>query len=297
MRELREKIEKIAAHSTMQACFVTAEKFLDAPNCTHYSTDPQTLLPGAKSIVVLFAGYHPINPSEIQPDRMFVSEYYLASQQAYLLADRVSEALRQEGFHALKTHSLPVKSAALRCGGFLGKNGLYFHPEFGSCVNIQLVLTDAPIAQQYNRTQNKCTNCGRCMKKCPSGAISEQGMDEQKCLRMHFNSIVPEELRTNVYQLFGCERCQAACPINPKGEQRKESYPLLELLAGQPLKELQALVGTNTARKKKIQSQAILYAGARRAKEMEPLIRPLLEDPEERVRTHAAWALKRFQEK
>lgn len=248
---------------------------------------PRALLPGAACVAVLFMAYRPA--AEPAPGSIALSPYYVASHRAYHAARAVAEYLRERGADALHTAAVSAKGAALATGGFLGDNGFYYHPELGSLVCIQTVLTNALTPQTY-AAAGGCLHCGVCAAACPSRAVGRAG----DCLRVHLNGCVPEALRGDVYQLLGCERCQSACPLNAGETREPYSVALTALLKGEATQALRELAGPNMARRSRLLSQGALYAAATRQTQLIPLLRQLAENEAEPVRTHARWALEQI---
>jgi len=242
----------------------------------------------AKCMIALFKSYLPA--SGASAGKMAVSPYYIASNAAYHAANELVRHINGSGGHAVRVSDISVREAALRTGGFIGGNGFYYHDDLGSFVCIQIILTDAAEPIEYRKGESRCLHCGRCAKACPSGAVPDIG----SCLRAHINGLVPERLRADVYQLFGCERCQSACPLNSPERSAPVEADLTELLRGTATERLKALVGANTARRTRLQSQAALYAGAVRARESAGILDELSRSSAEPVKTHAAWALERI---
>ena len=243
------------------------------------------LLPGARSLIVLFMAYKPIRPAPA--GHMPLSPYYAASHLSYLAARELNEYIQGLGFHSAHLPSLPAKAAALRTGGFLGDNGFYYHPVLGSLVCIQTLLTDAELAPDQPEAGAGCLHCGTCASGCPSGAPGQNG----SCLRRHMNGQVPEPLRGDVYQLLGCEKCQTACPLNDSETAEPFSFPLETLLDGSAMPELKKLAGPNMARPMRVASQAALYAAATGQSRVVPQLIVLAQSGTEPAATHAAWAL------
>lgn len=252
---------------------------------------PHGLLPEAKSIIVLFARYTPAAPAP--KGRMGLSAYYIASHRLYIAARKLTDWLIKRGSKALHAKALPAKATALRTGGFLGDNGFYYHPDFGSFVAIQTVLTDAAAPGRTPQTQETCLHCGECAAACPSSAVGSL----QNCLRYHLYDTVPEDMRGDVYQLLGCEKCQSACPLNIHASSLPISYPVEELLEGKHLTELKTLAGTNFVRKQRILSQAALYAAGTGAAYLADTLQQLTGTVPQPVKGHAAWALKQLKQK
>ncbi len=247
---------------------------------------PRALLRSAACIVVLFAPYRPAAlPPE--PGSMALSAYYIASNRSYHSARAVADYIKQHGAQALHTDGVSAKGAALRTGGFLGDNGFYYHPEFGSYVCIQTVLTDAFEPDGASQETDGCLHCGTCAAACPSQAVG--GIE--RCLRYHMNGPVPEALRGDVYQLLGCEKCQSACPLNDAACGEPVSFTLEALLRNDATKALRELAGPNMARRGRVISQAALYAAATKQTQIVDTLRQLAENEDEPIATHARWAI------
>ncbi len=246
---------------------------------------PRALMSNASAIVVLFAAYKPALPAEA--GRMALSPYYIASHRSYHAARAVTEYIKRSGAQALHTDDISAKDAALQTGGFLGDNGFYYHPTFGSFVCIQTVLTDAFEPDKTRTVSSGCLHCGACAAACPSQAV---GCVEQ-CLRYHSNGLVPEALRSDVYQLLGCERCQIACPLNDTARSVPVSFALDQLLQGEATKTLRELAGPNMARRGRLVSQAALYAANTRQTQVIDLLKQLAQNEAELIAAHARWAI------
>ncbi len=249
---------------------------------------PRTVLRSTACIVVLFAPYRPSSPPE--PGSMALSAYYIASHRSYHAARAVTDYLQQHGAQALHTDAVSAKGAALRTGGFLGDNGFYYHPDLGSYVCIQTVLTDAFEPDEAILETGSCLHCGACAAACPSQAVG----DIERCLRYHMNGLVPETLRGDVYQLLGCEKCQSACPLNDAARSEPVCFALEQLLKGDATKALRELAGPNMARRGRIISQAALYAAAAEQLEQVSLLKQLAENEDDLIATHARWAIGRL---
>lgn len=246
---------------------------------------PRTLMSNASAIVVLFAAYKPALPAEA--GSMALSAYYIASHRSYHAARAVTEYIRRGGAQALHTDDISAKGAALQTGGFLGDNGFYYHPVFGSFVCIQTVLTDAFEPDEVSPVAGSCLHCGACAAACPSQAVGHV----EQCLRYHSNALVPEALRSDVYQLLGCERCQMACPLNDTTRSMPVSFTLKQLLTGEATKVLRELAGPNMARRGRLISQAVLYTANTRQIRLLDLLTRIAENEAEPIAAHARWAI------
>ena len=267
--------------------FADANRLL--PPSTENAPSLANLLPGARSLIVLFMGYSPIKPAPA--GHMPLSPYYVASHRSYHAAKALNEYIRSLGCSSVHVPSLPAKSAALLTGGFIGDNGFYYHPKLGSLVCIQTLLTDAEFSADAPEAGAGCLHCGACAANCPSGAEGQNG----SCLRRYMNALVPEPLRGGVHQLLGCEKCQTVCPLNESEAEEPCSFPLDTLLNGSAMPALKNIAGPNMARPMRVASQAALYAAATNQSRFVPQLKRLAQSGTEPAAAHAAWALMRLQ--
>lgn len=81
----------------------------------------------------------------------------------------------------------------------------------------ELVLTreadayDAPIA-------SRCGKCRACIDRCPTRALSGEGLDARRCLSYltieHRGELPPDTGELMGQCVYGCDRCSEACPWN-----------------------------------------------------------------------------------
>lgn len=267
--------------------FANAQGSVPAPSGDVVSFD--SLLEGAKTLIVLFAEYLPARTAS--QGNMALSPYYIASNFAYTAAKRLLSFLEENGALTVRLTSISARAAALRTGGFIGDNGFYYHDRFGSFTCIQTILTDVTEPEEYE-IKGACLHCGKCAGECPSNAVG----NVDNCVRQHMHGVVPEALRGGVYELFGCEKCQAACPLNSKERSEPHELGLESLLGGECTGRLKELTGPNMARSRRIISQAALYAANTKAYHLAGKLKELSQTAEEPVKTHALWAYNKLGE-
>lgn len=116
--------------------------------------------------------------------------------------------------------SMSHKIAARLAGfGWIGKNCLLIHPDYGPRVRWTTVLTDAPFEENKKIAENQCGSCSQCEKICPAQAIHGRNYAENE----------PRELRLDVAKceqyykklkadgkLQICGMCLYACPYGKK---------------------------------------------------------------------------------
>ncbi|WP_249310804.1 hypothetical protein [Congzhengia minquanensis] len=72
--------------------------------------------------------------------------------------------------------------AAKACGlGDVGLNGKIINKTHGPFMRYCFIITDAPLACDAPLKQPNCDKCGACIKACPGGAVSWQGLDTWQC--------------------------------------------------------------------------------------------------------------------
>lgn len=111
------------------------------------------------------------------------------------------------------------RDAALQAGlGVMGKNGLVLNEKYGSYFFIGEFFLSEAISPSPAQEKKNCVGCGKCLKSCPTGAITDP--ERKKCLSL----LTQKKNRTEEEELlvekaackWGCDLCQTACPMNEK---------------------------------------------------------------------------------
>lgn len=130
------------------------------------------------------------------PTRFYLSHYkninYLLDQ----IALKLSLYIQEEGYQALPIPASQIvdwnkqiahlshKMIALRAGiGWLGRNNLIVHPEYGAKIRLSTILTDLPL-KEGKEVKDGCCECKRCIEICPAEALkfSYKDYDMLSCL-------------------------------------------------------------------------------------------------------------------
>jgi epoxyqueuosine reductase len=191
--------------------------------------DPTVLVPGARSVVSVFASYW-------QPDRQPGGGRAPAAKiSRYAWGDDYHDVLKEklaELFDWLDTRtggaggrafvdSAPVmdKAWAQRAGlGWQAKNTNLITRSHGSFVFLGELIVDVPLAPDAPFTADHCGSCTRCLDACPTGALdAPYQIDATRCISYwtieHRGPDLPEPLAAAFGTwAFGCDICQDVCP-------------------------------------------------------------------------------------
>lgn len=190
--------------------------------------DPQQVLPGAKSAVVVGLNYAPaVSPVADDPTRGVFARYALGDDYHEVMERQLQQLLefiRQQYPDCrakIYVDAGPVleRNLAWRAGlGWLGKNTLLMNTHRGSYFFLGEILLD--IELEYDQPAfGGCGKCTRCIEACPTGAIvAPYVLDARRCisyLTIELRGSIPEELRPKMgNRIFGCDICQEVCPFN-----------------------------------------------------------------------------------
>jgi epoxyqueuosine reductase len=181
------------------------------------------------------------------------------------------------------------------------------HPELGTWFFLATILTTLEFAPDPP-LPDRCGRCTRCIDACPTQAITAPyRLDARRCLSyltIENKGPIPEEFRRALGdRIFGCDDCLDACPWNRFATASRDArlQPRPDLLQ-RPLRDFLSL--DDRAFKDLFRDSPILRAKRRGflrnvcvalgntgdAEDL-PALTLALDDPEELVREHAAWAI------
>lgn len=198
--------------------------------------DPQGFFKGAKTALVFGFPYHHDSLERSKPK---VARYAQYKDYHRFMKKKAGEVL--QGLKSMVPSELNVEArifvdsapileralAARTTHGFIGKNTLYIHPQFGSFLLLGEIISNVPfegsrkmeVDPSYRGEMGGCGTCRRCQVHCPTGALSKDfQLDARRCLSywtIEHRGPIPEEFWPYLGEyLFGCDRCQDVCPYN-----------------------------------------------------------------------------------
>lgn len=135
-------------------------------------------------------------------------------------SQKLKDAYPDEEFTVFTDNSpIPEVKAAVSAGlGVKGLNGLFINPIYGSWVFIGEIVT-TKVFDYPNVVNSLCVGCRKCIDACPAKAISDNGINPQKCLSaitQKKGSLTEEQekLIKSTGCAWGCDICQNVCPMN-----------------------------------------------------------------------------------
>ena len=291
----------------------------------HWRSDPATLWPEAKSVIMLAETYGPDHDpleSLTHRDRAAISVY--AKRKDY--HDVVKKRLKRLGRWLIEqagkggtppeikvfVDTAPVMEKPLAAAAGLGWQGKHTNlvsRKLGSWFFLGAIFTTLELAASESHADH-CGQCRRCLDICPTAAFpAPYQLDARRCisyLTIELKGPIPRELRPAIgNRIYGCDDCLAVCPWNKFAQAGAEAYasrpetddpPLAELLtlddagfrarfAGSPIKR----IGRD-----RFLRNVLIAAGNSGERALLPKVRSLLTDPAPLVRGTAVWAFGRL---
>ena len=139
------------------------------------------------------------------------------------------------------TAPIMEKYWAWRCGlGWIGRNTQLVIPNEGSAFFLAEILTTMQ-ADHYDTPlfptpyHAGCKDCRRCLDACPTGALSDEGIDARRCLSyltIEHRGELPQEAAPHLHtHFYGCDCCLRSCPhLSHKATTVAEFQPSPQLL-------------------------------------------------------------------
>lgn len=270
------------------------------------ATDVRASFPWARSIVVFSHAYL---PAAAQPSssgslvaRFATNDHYRPVRE---VADSLTTVLVGAGHEAetlIDDNRLVDRAAATRAGlGWLGKSSMVLAPGHGPWLLLGSVVTDATL-EPTPPMRRDCGTCVACIPACPTGAITEAGLDARRCISTWLQTpgTMPRWVRPHVgRRIYGCDDCLTSCPPGARAmetsppETLRLSFEKLLSLDDAALLDRFSWWYVPRRDGRFIRRNLLIAAGNSRESEAVPAIVQHLAHPSSMIRGHAAWALAR----
>ncbi len=189
--------------------------------------DPQKILPGAKSIIVLALNYftetEKRKPEGGKRGRIaryaWGDDYHDVIEMKLEKIDNFLHELGGEQKCYVDTGPVLERDYAAAAGiGWHGKSTMLIDEKLGTWFFLAEILTTLALPAD-KPARDRCGTCERCIKACPTGAITApHKLDARRCisyLTIESKSSIPLEFRPLIGdRIFGCDDCLEACPWN-----------------------------------------------------------------------------------
>ena len=286
-------------------------------------SDPQLVLPGARSVVVLAMNYWQGAKQEREADSSPYSGTRATGRIArYAWGDDYHEVIEKKlatldgflkqagGVQKCYVDTGPVleRDYAAQAGvGWHGKSTMLLDRRMGTWFFLAEILTTLELPSDPPQ-KDRCGSCERCMTACPTSAITgPHQLDARRCisyLTIELKTSIPVEFRAMIGdRIFGCDACLDACPWNRFAEASRETaFAARPATVGMALRDYLALSDEafgalfRNSPIKRIKRRGFLrnvcVALGNVGDESDvPALEQATRDPDELVAEHAAWAL------
>ncbi len=215
-------------------------------------TNPQKLVPNAKSVITVLKNYYPKEATrkeklETEVDKPKISKYAYGKDYHEVIKQQLKDfysILKKQigdfngrGF----VDSAPVleRAWAVKSGlGWVGKNGNLINKKSGSFFFIATLIIDVELEYDHPFIKDYCGSCSKCIDSCPTEAIlPNKVVDGSKCISYFTielkDALIPSEMQGRFDNwMFGCDVCQDVCPWNrfAKSHNEMQFTPIPEIL-------------------------------------------------------------------
>ncbi len=218
--------------------------------------DPTLLVPGCRTLIVVALNYY---PQRLLPKEGYQIAYYAYGKDYHrVVKDKLHQLLAYiktlmpevKGRAFCDTAPLLERYWAVKAGlGFIGRNRTLIIPGQGSYCFLGVLAIDAEVeTTEHIEPQHMkvCEGCNRCLKACPTGALTTEGIDCRRCLSYltieHRGPLPAEAIGKLGNRIYGCDTCQQVCPHNSKAVATTEdAFAMNEEIASLTMADWHAL--------------------------------------------------------
>lgn len=201
---------------------------------------PQLLLPEASSVIILAVSYYPPQTQDLSAPKVakyaLGRDYHKVMKRLLLdLAERIQSEVAPHTYRAMvDTAPFLERYWAEQSGiGFIGHHRNLIVPGVGSFLFLGELLTSLRL-ESDQRCSHSCHDCQRCLKACPTGALTEEALNAHRCINYltieHRGAIPPKLAQRFGHRFYGCDTCQDVCPYNQSPKPASLFTPFQQLL-------------------------------------------------------------------
>jgi epoxyqueuosine reductase len=280
--------------------------------------DPQKVLSGARSVVVValnyFQGDEPLKPPRAPAGR--IARYAWGDDYHEVMLRKLEKLSAFLSAHGgtqkcyVDTGPILERDHAAEAGvGWHGKSTMLIDPKLGTWFFLGEILTTLELPADAPQ-EPRCGSCQRCIVACPTGAITEpHRLDARRCisyLTIELKGSIPLELRPLIGdRIYGCDDCLDACPWNRFASSSREAAFAAGPAIGMPLRDYLALDDARfrdlfrNSPIKRIKRRGFLRnvcvaLGNVGGREDLPVLEVAAADAEPLIAEHATWAIARI---
>lgn len=215
-------------------------------------SDPQRVLEGVRSVVVLAMNYW---QSSAQPNehKGRIARYAWGDDYHDLIEPKLRQlnsfletAGGRQRYYVDTGPVLERDFAAAAGVGWHGKSTMLLNRSLGTWFFLAEIFTTLALPVDPPQPE-RCGSCTSCLDACPTGAITAPyRLDARRCisyLTIELKGSIPLELRPLIGdRIYGCDDCLAACPWNRFAKTANENrFALRPALAQMELRDFLAL--------------------------------------------------------
>ena len=275
-------------------------------------SDPQQVLAGARSIVVVALNYWQ-GDRESNGRAGRIARYAWGDDYHDLMLAKIEKlsALLAEfgGTQKCYVDTGPIleRDHAAEAGiGWHGKSTMLIDAKLGTWFFLGEILTTLDLPPDAPQAE-RCGTCTRCISACPTGAITgPHQLDARRCisyLTIELKGSIPLELRPLIGdRIYGCDDCLEACPWNRFASVSHEAAFAARPAVGMALRDYLALDETRfrdlfrgspikrIKRRGFLRNVCVALGNVGDESDL-PALRAAAANPEPLIAEHAAWAI------
>ena len=282
--------------------------------------DPEQVLPGVRSVIVLAMNYYQGGRSAPNDKGGRIARYAWGNDYHQVIEGKLRELdeflTAAGGRQKIYVDTGPVleRDFAAEAGiGWHGKSTMLLNRQLGTWFFLAEILTTLDLAFDPPQVA-RCGSCTRCIDACPTGAITApHQLDARRCisyLTIELKGSIPIEFRPLIGdRIFGCDDCLDACPWNRFAQaSRQSAFAARPAVAQMRLRDFLALDDEQFREMfrgsaiKRIKRRGFLRnicvaLGNVGTRDDLPALANAARDREPLIAEHAGWAIERIEQR